>query len=176
MTINSNTNTNTNTLAGAYAAVRMAPVAMTRHLDDPHALSAARALRPKTFLVYVESELDPPNADTSPGDAPPRRVRLSPIAPCLRARESAWPGATVDMCVPVFPNAYHPTRRAPLRPAPPGRFPYDNCYHWAGVALDVRVLAVESVVGEGDVVRLSEEERREMERHWAADRDALRVG
>ena len=38
-----------------YAAVRMDPVAMVKHLQDPLALAAARAMQCKTHLVYVDS-------------------------------------------------------------------------------------------------------------------------
>ena len=37
-----------------YAAVRMDPVAMVEHLQDPIALSKARAIQPKTYLVFME--------------------------------------------------------------------------------------------------------------------------
>ena len=37
-----------------YAAIRMDPVAMVEHLDDPLALAAARAIEARTYLVYIE--------------------------------------------------------------------------------------------------------------------------
>ena len=46
---------------------------------------------------------------------------------------------TEDMCAPIFPNADHPTGRAPLVPKIP--FPFPNCYHWFGedTELEVRI-------------------------------------
>ena len=37
-----------------YAAIRMDPVAMVEHLDDPLASAAARAMEARTYLVYIE--------------------------------------------------------------------------------------------------------------------------
>ena len=36
-----------------YAAIRMDPVAMVQHLDDPLALEAAQGIHPKTYLVHL---------------------------------------------------------------------------------------------------------------------------
>ena len=38
---------------GSYAVIRMNPVEMVRHLDDPQALLEAQAMRPKSYLVYL---------------------------------------------------------------------------------------------------------------------------
>lgn len=43
------------------------------------------------------------------------------------------------MCLPVYPNSTHPSGREPLRPRQP--FPYNNCYHWIAMEMDIRVLA-----------------------------------
>ena len=40
--------------ARRFAVVRMDPVAMVEHLHDPVALNAARAMRTKKYLVYLE--------------------------------------------------------------------------------------------------------------------------
>ena len=37
----------------AFAVIRLDPVASVRHLKDPEALRAARALTPRTYLVYL---------------------------------------------------------------------------------------------------------------------------
>ena len=44
---------------------------------------------------------------------------------------------TSDMCVPIFPNEYHPTGRVPVNSKPP--FPFTNCYHWLSSKIKVRV-------------------------------------
>lgn len=37
-----------------YAVIRMDPVAMVEHLNDPIATQAAAAMQPKKYLVYIE--------------------------------------------------------------------------------------------------------------------------
>lgn len=37
----------------AFAVIRLDPVASVRHLKDPEALRAARALTPGTYVVYL---------------------------------------------------------------------------------------------------------------------------
>ena len=37
----------------SYAAIQVDPVASVAHLNDENALAAARALRPRTYLVYI---------------------------------------------------------------------------------------------------------------------------
>ena len=38
----------------SYAVIRMDPVAMVEHLDDAEALASARALCPKSYVVYID--------------------------------------------------------------------------------------------------------------------------
>ena len=38
----------------SYAVVRLDPVAMVEHLNDREALASARAMKPKTYLVYID--------------------------------------------------------------------------------------------------------------------------
>ena len=38
----------------SYAVIRMNPVAMVEHLNDAEALASARALRPKSYVVYID--------------------------------------------------------------------------------------------------------------------------
>lgn len=48
---------------------------------------------------------------------------------------------TSDMCIPIFPNTYHPAAdRESLEPRT-GPFPFSNCYHWFGpdMIYDLRV-------------------------------------
>ena len=60
------------------------------------------------------------------------------VGPGLRPANEAL-CITEDMCAPIFPNADHPTGRAPLVPKTP--FPFSNCYHWFGedTELEVRI-------------------------------------
>ncbi len=65
---------------------------------------------------------------------------------------------TSDLCTPIFPNVTHPLGRRPLVAEPPGSFPYNNCYHWPDMELDVRVLARPEGFDRKKMVRLSAEE------------------
>ena len=38
----------------SFAVIRMDPVAMVRHLNDPEATRAAKALSPRKYLVYLD--------------------------------------------------------------------------------------------------------------------------
>ena len=38
----------------SFAVIRMDPVAMVEHLNDAEALASARALRPKSYVVYID--------------------------------------------------------------------------------------------------------------------------
>lgn len=38
----------------SYAAIRIDPVAMVEHLNDVEALAAARLIRPKSYVVYID--------------------------------------------------------------------------------------------------------------------------
>ena len=51
---------------GAYAVIRLNPVEMVRHLQDQEALAQARAMRTKTYLIYlhrVRRSYPPPQID-----------------------------------------------------------------------------------------------------------------
>ncbi|EIW54308.1 uncharacterized protein TRAVEDRAFT_85247, partial [Trametes versicolor FP-101664 SS1] len=118
---------------GAYAAIRINPVEMVRHLQDDKALRAASAMQKKTYLVCLELEMDLPFPDK-----PWYRFRALPIGPHLLPPNEAK-GYTSDMCIPIFPNMSHPTGRAPLPSERP--FPYGNCYHWIDESVVIRVRA-----------------------------------
>lgn len=40
--------------ACAYAAIRLDPVAVVSHLNDPQSSLEAQALRPQTYLIYLD--------------------------------------------------------------------------------------------------------------------------
>ncbi|KAI0669566.1 hypothetical protein C8Q78DRAFT_186147 [Trametes maxima] len=105
-----------------YAVIQMDPVAMVRHYDDPIALSAAAAMRPQTYLVYLEMALD-----ISTPTKPWFRFEVSPVATTLRP-EDKQRGITPDMVLPIHPNTRHLRGRTPVVTETP--FPFPNCYHW----------------------------------------------
>ncbi|KAI0327909.1 hypothetical protein GY45DRAFT_1072970 [Cubamyces sp. BRFM 1775] len=119
------------TMPFRYAAIRMDPVAMVEHFQGPIALAAAREMRPKTYLVYIEGQLELP----FPGK-PWYRFYVYPIGTSLRPADKVH-DLTPEMCIPIHPNKFHPTGRPSLVPEP--AFPFDHCYHWIGFAIYIRV-------------------------------------
>ncbi|KAL7277677.1 hypothetical protein ACG7TL_008608 [Trametes sanguinea] len=135
---------------GTYVVIRLNPVEMVRHLDDPVALAEAQAMRTKSHLVILEMELALPFPNR-----PWYRFDVHSIAPCLRD-EVPQKGLTSDMCIPIFPNTSHPNGRAPVHPEPEGLFPYTNCYHWyQPIETTVRVRARPEEFDETNAVSLS---------------------
>ncbi|KAI0327929.1 hypothetical protein GY45DRAFT_1327001 [Cubamyces sp. BRFM 1775] len=134
----------------SYAVIRLNPVEMVRPFDDAQALLQAQAMRPKSYLVYLQLERALPWPDQ-----PWYRFEVEPIATTLRPEDKAR-GITSDMCIPIFPNTDHPTGRESVRPEPEGLFPYDNCYHWFHPKLvDVRIRARPEEFDETNAVAIS---------------------
>ncbi|KAI0653324.1 hypothetical protein C8Q70DRAFT_1036704 [Cubamyces menziesii] len=150
-----------------YAAVRMDPVAMVEHLQDPIALSKARAIQPKTYLVFMEGVLELP----FPGK-PWYRFCVCPIGTSLRPEDNAN-DFRPEMCIPILPNKSHPTGRLPL--VPDRAFPFDNCYHWMALSIYVRVRARPEGFEEDHAIRLSVDERLRMDGLWEEDDDGRDV-
>ncbi|KAI0824972.1 hypothetical protein BC628DRAFT_1321340 [Trametes gibbosa] len=116
-----------------YAVVQLDPVGMVKHFRDPIATAEAREMRPKKYLVYLDTPLDllTPNKSWF-------RFCVVPIATTLRP-EVKEKGITSDMVIPIYPNTHHPGGpRDPIytHPAP---FPFPNCYHWYDNDINVRV-------------------------------------
>ncbi|KAI9067501.1 hypothetical protein FKP32DRAFT_266929 [Trametes sanguinea] len=133
-----------------YVVLRLNPVEMVRHLDDPIALAEAQAMHTKSHLVILDMELALPFPNR-----PWYRFDVHSIAPCLPADEPEK-GLTSDMCIPIFPNTQHPNGRAPVHPEPEGLFPYSNCYHWyQPVETTVRIRARPEEFDETNAASLS---------------------
>ncbi|KAJ2994798.1 hypothetical protein NUW54_g7490 [Trametes sanguinea] len=152
-------------LPGRYVAVRLDPVAMVKHLRDPVALREAQAMRPKTYLMYIETDLELPY----PG-RPWYKFSMSPIGTTLRFEDKEH-GFTKRMCIPIYPNERHPSR-APL--IPEQEFPYNNCYHWFDFRVFVRIRASSRRFEDHDAIWLHYEQERRMARCWLRDRDRAR--
>ncbi|RPD56369.1 hypothetical protein L226DRAFT_538058 [Lentinus tigrinus ALCF2SS1-7] len=116
----------------SFAVIRMDPVAMVWHLNDPEALKAAEALSPQSYLVYLSENHRLPIW----GPEPWYSFDMHLIGPCLRPVHDEQ-CVTADMCTPIYPNCDHPTGRAPVHTEPP--FPFDNCYFWSGLKMKIRV-------------------------------------
>ncbi|EIW54300.1 uncharacterized protein TRAVEDRAFT_132446 [Trametes versicolor FP-101664 SS1] len=114
-----------------FAVIQMDPVGMVKHYDDPIALAAAQAMKPKKYLVYLRTA-----QDMSTPQKPWFRYEVSPIATTLRFEEPEE-GITSDMVIPIYPNTAHPAGRPPISPESP--FPFPNCYFWIMNNLTVRI-------------------------------------
>ncbi|EED85073.1 predicted protein [Postia placenta Mad-698-R] len=118
-------------LPGMYIALRLNPVAMVEHLEDPIALDSARQMQPGTYIAYVDHLLDFPWRDK-----PAHRCSVKFAGRGLPTRlKDEFMEST--MCVPIFPNTSHPLSREPLRPKTP--FPFSDCYQYSLVDTTVRV-------------------------------------
>ena len=164
---------------GAYAAIRMDPTAMVAHLDA-QAAEEAQEIRPKTYLVLTAfvclpsfSQVYVNVAHTPYQDLslpfPGREwytYNVRPVGPSIRAVHEKR-GFESDMCVPIFPNEAHPTGRPPVHPS--SDFPYDNCYHWAAMDLDVRVSSREEGFDNARAIRLPVRQRMDMHTQFRPD-------
>ncbi|RPD70394.1 hypothetical protein L226DRAFT_470235 [Lentinus tigrinus ALCF2SS1-7] len=117
--------------ARRFAVVRMDPVAMVEHLQDPLATNAARAMRPKKYLVYLEFPQDLPMPDSSYC-----RYRVNAVAARLRPPVPEK-GITRDMVVPIYPNTHR--ARDDVKIASTPVFPFSNCYFWIDARMSLRV-------------------------------------
>ncbi|KAI8971027.1 hypothetical protein BD414DRAFT_229546 [Trametes punicea] len=122
-------------MPGTYVLAQLDVKATLATLNDPIAEAQGASLQAAKCIIYLHTIFDLPFPDNAhfkygayivgPG--------LRPAVPerCI----------TSDMCVPIFPNVYHPSgSRAPVRPSPD--FPFANCYHWNGTDMHVEVRAI----------------------------------
>ncbi|KAI8978347.1 hypothetical protein BD414DRAFT_495277 [Trametes punicea] len=144
-----------------YAVVRIDPVAMVEHLNDPTATAAARALRPKKYLVYLTSAMDLP----FPSSAWFRHL-VSLIGTTLRPEEPDR-GITSDMVVPIHPNLDRPQGRTPIKTETP--FPFGNCYHWVDNSVTVRIRRKDDLYDDSSAVKVSPQQHVAMTRLFAED-------
>ncbi|TFK83898.1 hypothetical protein K466DRAFT_665515 [Polyporus arcularius HHB13444] len=77
--------------------------------------------------------------------------------------------ATADMCMPIFPNTYHPEGRQPLQTE--GTFPYDTCYHWSddSLRMDVRVRARAEQFDDDIAIKLTADSRMKLRQYMGQD-------
>ncbi|PIL33722.1 hypothetical protein GSI_04347 [Ganoderma sinense ZZ0214-1] len=143
-----------------YAAIRMDPTAMVAHLDA-QAAEEARAICPKTYLILTSFTYFSP---FSRGKW--FTYTVCPIGTSLRTVDEKR-GYESSMCVPIFPNEAHPAGRPPIRPG--SAFPYDNCYHWAGLDLDVRVRRREEGFDNTRAIRLPAGQQLDLDAQFRPD-------
>ncbi|OSC96774.1 hypothetical protein PYCCODRAFT_1249038 [Trametes coccinea BRFM310] len=130
-----------------YAVVRMDPVAMVKHFDDPIATSEAQALACKKYLVYLDHGIDLPFPTNLWF-----RFEVCLIGTTLRPEDPAR-GITSDMVIPIYPNVTHPSGRSPLYPEK--AFPFPNCYHWIETMARIRIRRKPEQYDETNAISLS---------------------
>ncbi|RPD59990.1 hypothetical protein L226DRAFT_612981 [Lentinus tigrinus ALCF2SS1-7] len=155
--------------AGCYAALRMDPVATVASASgiDKVAIDAARAIQPKTYLVYIDQDITLPHPSL-----PWFCYSVMPVAPCLRPADPARK-VKPTMCVPIAPNNTHPDARAPIHTAP--SFPFANCYHWDSTALTVRIRAAARGWNQDEATTLPTNEHSQMLSYFSADNGVPRL-
>ncbi|RDX48699.1 hypothetical protein OH76DRAFT_1352000 [Lentinus brumalis] len=117
--------------ARRFAVVRMDPVAMVEHLQDPLATGAAKEMRTQKYLVYLDFPQDLPMPDSEYC-----RYRVNVVATELRPAVPEK-GITRDMVIPIHPNTQH--ARAGTKVTVTPAFPFSNCYFWIDGRLSLRV-------------------------------------
>ncbi|KAI9067479.1 hypothetical protein FKP32DRAFT_265828 [Trametes sanguinea] len=140
-----------------FAVIRLDPVVMVEHFDDPIATAEARALGTKKYLVYLDTGVDMP--------FPTNRwfrfeVRL--IGTTLHPEDPAN-GITSDMVLPIFPNTNHPSGRTTIDPE--DSFPFSNCYFWLAGTVEVRIRNKGDMYDNSRAVKL-----------WPMDHVAIELG
>ncbi|KAI9067484.1 hypothetical protein FKP32DRAFT_1563713 [Trametes sanguinea] len=144
-----------------YAVVRIDPVAMVEHFDDPIATSEAQALACKKYLVYLDHGIDLPFPTNRWF-----RFEVSLIGTTLRPEDRAK-GITSDMAIPIYPNDTHPTSRSPLYPEKP--FPFPNCYHWIETMARIRIRRKPEQYDETNAISLSARQHVMIDELFAED-------
>ncbi|KAF7289775.1 hypothetical protein MIND_01351500 [Mycena indigotica] len=121
--------TNTSTTApifvpqdGAFAILRIDPIASLAHLNDPEALKAAESMEFHDYVVFV------------PGTREMRHPMISFRAEVVEFLVQGLPPDVPSLCIdsamsiPIFPTSHsqHPGSREPLRTLKP--LPWGDCY------------------------------------------------
>ncbi|KAI9067492.1 hypothetical protein FKP32DRAFT_1563692 [Trametes sanguinea] len=145
-----------------YAVIQMDPVGMVKHYDDPVALSAAQAMRPQKYLVYLDYAKLPTPSN------PWFRYIVNPIGTTLRPEDSGR-GITSDMVIPIYPNTFHPSgNRPPVRTYPP--FPFSNCFHWIKSGVTVRVRRKATKYNDTNAYKITFHQRMQIDRTFLPDK------
>lgn len=113
------------------------------------------------LLLPCSQELDLPWLDK-----PWYRFDVLLIGPHLPPANAAR-GFTPDMCIPIYPNARHPTIRAPLHTETP--FPFSNCYHWIENNIHVLVRSRPEGFDETNAIQISGKTEGSMGRTFTDD-------
>ncbi|KZP32534.1 hypothetical protein FIBSPDRAFT_925040 [Athelia psychrophila] len=143
----------------SYVTIRIDPLGSVASMEDNDAATAAVKLSVKTYVGFVDGSRDVLHI----GQLPIQSFGVHMLRPGLPpARPEEF--LTSDMCIPVFPNADHPSR-APIQPIP--ALPWANACHAAFDHVALRVRA--SLADETLATVLSKEERMRLAMACALD-------
>ncbi|CDO78120.1 hypothetical protein BN946_scf184596.g2 [Trametes cinnabarina] len=148
-----------------YAVVQMDPLSMLEHYADEIANAAAMTLRPKKYLVYLNSAQDLPFPTSAWF-----RHKVDLVGTTRRQPEPDR-GITSDMAIPIDPNCDRPQNRDPILTDPP--FPFDNCYHWVDCSATIRIRRREGLYDDCAAVKLSAQQHLAMSKAFCEDYNCL---
>ncbi|KZP32168.1 hypothetical protein FIBSPDRAFT_722953, partial [Athelia psychrophila] len=104
----------------SYVTIKLDPVESVEILEDDEATTAAQGAVSKVYVGYIanwDDEEDEENANY--------------LIHLLRSglpKSSPEEFIEEDMCIPVFPNTDHPSRK-PITPSDPLPISWTHCYH-----------------------------------------------
>ncbi|CDO77717.1 hypothetical protein BN946_scf184969.g68 [Trametes cinnabarina] len=144
-----------------FAVMRMDPVTMVQHFNDPDLTARAQAINPRKYLVLLNAGmgLPLPNNAWFP-------FLIHPIANVLRHPDPVL-GITPDMAIPIHPNVHNSRGHEPIRTVTP--FPFPNCYHWFHNSANVRVRRKDDLFDDSVAVHIAPQEFQAIRQKFADD-------
>ncbi|KAI0629594.1 hypothetical protein C8Q77DRAFT_1161182 [Trametes polyzona] len=144
-----------------FAVIRLNPVAMVQHFNDPDLTARAQAIKTKKYLAFLDSAIGLP----MPGSAW-FNFYVALVATTLRHPDTAR-GITPDMVLPIYPNTDNARGCEPFRLLDP--FPFPNCYFWADSSIIVRIRRSDDEYDDSQAVHASTDESLRMTLHFQDD-------
>ncbi|KAI0629589.1 hypothetical protein C8Q77DRAFT_1065621 [Trametes polyzona] len=144
-----------------FAVIRLNPVAMVQHFNDPDLTARAQAIETKKYLVM----LDVPVGLPMPGSVW-FNYEVYQIGTTLRPPDPAR-GITPDMVLPIYPNTDNARGCEPFRTLSP--FPFHNCYLWPDRSTVVRILRSDDEYEDSQAIHASPYESMRMMRYFEDD-------
>lgn len=136
----------------AYVTIKLDPVKSVEVLEDQEATALAREVVSKVYVGYIAnvratfgivlnlSNLTQGNQEGDWDDDDDEDNDSYFVQLLRTGLPKASPDEDIerDMCIPVFPNTNHPTRK-PVKPSEPLPSGWENCYHASFEAVTLRV-------------------------------------
>ncbi|KAI0690769.1 hypothetical protein C8T65DRAFT_745680 [Cerioporus squamosus] len=134
---------------------------------DSKAKNALRTIRCLKSIIMLHTANGLPNPRI-----PDCKYFVYVVGPGLRP-EDPEQCYTADMCMPIFPNTYHPTGRPPVRTVP--EFPFSNCYHWFGPDISLMLRVKNRTYGDPQYIDLPAGDYVDMEDFHGEDMNRIIV-